>query len=57
MMKKMAIQLVFIIVIIAYLIYHNFNLQNINGVIITIMIGLWVLAIVMMVTLDRSKRS
>ncbi|HIX42199.1 MULTISPECIES: hypothetical protein [Kurthia] len=57
MMKKMAIQLVFIIVIIAYLIYHNFNLQNINGVIITIMIGLWVLATVMMVTLDRSKRS
>ncbi len=57
MMKKMAIQLVFIIVIIAYLIYHNFNLQSINGVIITIMIGLWVLATVMMVTLDRSKRS
>lgn len=57
MMKKMAIQLVFIIVIIAYLIYHNFNLQNINGVIITIMIGLWVLATMMMVTLDRSKRS
>lgn len=57
MMKKIAIQLVFIIMVVAYLMYHNFNLQDINGVIITIMIGLWVLATVMMVTLERSKRS
>lgn len=57
MMKKIAIQLIFVIMVIAYLMYHNFNLQNINGVIITIMIGLWVLATVMMITLERSKRN
>lgn len=54
MSKKIFIQLLFIIVLIAYLAYHDFDVYRLNGVIMTVLIGLWVLATVMMIMLERA---
>lgn len=56
MVKKIAIQLVFVIVLIAYMMYHDFELFALNGVIVTVILGLWALTTVMIVTLERAKR-
>lgn len=56
MSKKFLIQLLFVIVMIAYLAYYNFQILNVNGVIMTVIIGLWVLATVMMVMLERAMQ-
>jgi len=54
MSKKIFIQLLFIIVLIAYLAYCDFDVYRLNGVIMTVLIGLWVLATVMMIMLKRA---
>lgn len=54
MPKKIFIQLLFVIVCIAYLAYHDFEVYELNGVMMTVLIGLWVLATVMMIMLNRA---
>lgn len=56
MSKKILIQLLFVIAMIAYLAYYDFQILNVNGVIMTVIIGLWVLATVMMIMVERATQ-
>lgn len=56
MPKKIFIQLLFIIAIIAYGAYNDFDVYRLNGVILTVLIGLWMLATMMMIALKRATQ-
>ncbi|WP_154646857.1 hypothetical protein [Kurthia senegalensis] len=56
MMKQLLIQLIWIVIMISYFIYCDLDIFKLNGVITTILLGLWVLGTAMMITLYRTKR-
>lgn len=56
-MKQLLIQLVWIVVMMSYFIYCDMDIFKLNGVITTILLGIWVLGTAMMVTLYRTKRA